>query len=391
MRIAHVIDYFQPKMGYQETFLAREHARLGHDVYVVTSDRYSPIAYSGEAAKETLGNRIVGTGLLTEEGIKVWRLKTLFELPPIIWVSGVANKVQELNPDLVIVHGIANFSAIRIARLKKRVGNFKLIYDDHMTFAASRSKIRFLYSLFRYFFSPQIQQAADVLVAVADVCKRFMHKRYGIPIESIVTIPLGADDEIFRFDAVAREETRSQLSLNEDDIVFIYAGKIVPAKGPHILVEAGMQLIDRNENLKIVLLGNGPPSYIEGMKQKIQGANQEDRFIWHDAVSNKKLPKFYSAADVAVWPREASLSMMEAMACGLPIIISDTSEVGERAGYNNGLTYHGEDASDLAQQMQKLLGSKLRGEMGSNGRELIENELSWKIISRQFIESVYPR
>lgn len=364
--------------------MPREQAKLGHEVYMVTSDRYSPLVYT--ANRDLLKKRIKGFGFFEEEGIKVWRLKTLFELPHAIWIRGLEKKIQELKPDIVIVHGIVNFYALRIARLKKKLGNFKLIYDDHMTFAASRSKMRILYSLFKRTLSQLIQESADALVGVSHASKMFMHKKYGIPLGRITVVPLGADDELFKFDALARKDIRSKLSLNENDAVFIYAGKIVPVKGPHLLVEAALKLMKRHNNLKVILVGNGPQSYIDKMKLTIQSEGLEDKFIWHEVVPNKELHKFYSAADVAVWPREASLSMMEAMACGLPIIISDRAEVTERVKHNNGLTYCGDDASSLAQQMEKLLDPKLIEQMGQNGKKLIEERLSWRIISKQFIE-----
>lgn len=386
MKIVHIQDYFQPQLGYQETFLPREQSDLGHDVYMLTSDRYKPSLYL--ANQKLLGQRVIGSGFFIEEGIKVWRLKTLFEIPHAIWVRGLEKKIQELGPDIVVVHGIANFFAIRIAHLKKEKPSFKLIYDDHMAFVASRSVLRSLYPVFRYAFSPLIQQAADALVGVSDTSKMFMHKKYGMPLDRITTIPLGADDELFRFDAAARKEIRNSLSLGEGDVAFIYAGKIIPVKGPHLLVEAAVQLMRDHHNVKVALVGNGPEDYVERMKEEIRCANLEDRFIWHDAVLNRDLYKFYSASDVAVWPRECSLSMLEAMACGLPVIISDSSEATERLEYNNGLTYRGDDACDLARQAEKLLDAELRKEMGSNGRELIEEKLNWRTIARQFIELV---
>ncbi len=126
MKIVHVIDYFQPKLGYQETFLAREHAALGHDVCVVTSDRYNRGLYIGDTATSVLGQRIQKAGFFTEEGMKVWRLKTVFELPNIIWVSGLEKKIRELKPDLVIMHGITNLLAVRIARLKRAITDVQL-------------------------------------------------------------------------------------------------------------------------------------------------------------------------------------------------------------------------------------------------------------------------
>jgi glycosyltransferase involved in cell wall biosynthesis len=386
MKIVHVIDYFQPQLGYQETFLPREQSRLGHEVYMVTSDRYQPLIYSEN--KKVLGPRIKGAGFFVEEGIQVWRLKTLFEVPHAIWVRGLESKIRELAPDVVIVHGIVNLSALRIARLKKRLRNVKLIYDDHMAFVASRSKLRVLYPLFERTFSPQIQKSADALVGVSHTSKLFMHEKYGMPLERIAVIPLGADAELFRFDAAARGEMRSQLGLNEADTVFIYVGKLVPAKGPHLLVDAAIRLAGGHGDLKVLLLGGGQQSYIEEMRQNVRAAAVEDRFIWHDAVSNKELYRFYSAADVAVWPREASLSMMEAMACGLPIIISSSSEVTDRVESDNGLTYSSDDSADLARQMEKLLDPKLRREMGANGRKFVEEKLNWTAIAKQFLDLV---
>ena len=120
--------------------MAREHAKMGHEVLVVTSDRYDPLLFP--ANKGVLGSRIKGAGFFVEEGINVWRLKTLFEIPFEIWMRGLEKKIQELEPDLVIVHRIVKFESIRIARLKKRLGNFKLIYDDHMSFDNSSSILR---------------------------------------------------------------------------------------------------------------------------------------------------------------------------------------------------------------------------------------------------------
>ena len=385
MRIIHIIDYLQPKLGYQETFLAREHAKAGHEVYVVTSDRYSPSIY--EANKELLDGRIVGAGLFEEEGIRLWRLRTLFEIPRAIWIRGLEDKIQELRPDIVVVHAIVTFGAIRVARLKKKLGGFKLIYDDHMTFDNSTSVLRVLYPLFRWNYSHLIQETADAFVGVADASREFMIKRYGIPPERITVIPLGADHELFRFDEAARQQIRSQFSLNQNDVVFVYSGKIVPQKSLNILIEA-VKLMKSYNNLRVLLVGDGPSTYVEKMKLAIRDAVLVDKFIWHNAVPNRELYRFYSAADVGVWPRGASIGQREAMACGLPIIISEDSMVTDLVSYGNGLICQEDKPQDLARQMEKLLNSELRRQMGHKSRKLVEEKLSWRIIAGQFVELV---
>ncbi len=135
-------------------------------------------------------------------------------------------------------------------------------------------------------------------------------------------------------------------------------------------------------------MGSGAQSYSEELKQDIRTRKLEGKFAWHEAVPNEQLYKFYSAADAAVWPYGASIGMREAMACGLPIIIGKDSQVTELVGYSNGFLYREDDASDLAQQLEKLLNPELRREMGRNSRKVVEDSLNWKIIAEQFVELV---
>ena len=388
MKIVHVIDYFQPKLGYQETFLAREHARLGHDVCVVTSDRYNPIVYPGGIGRAVMGNRLVGVGYFIEEGINVWRLKTLFELPHAIWSLGLERKIAKLSPDIVINHGIPNFFAVRIARLKSRKGGFKLIYDDHMQFQASRSIMRMFYPLFRWSCSSLIQKEANALVAILPETKEFMHRRYGIPQERITMIPLGVDEELFRLDVKARKQVRRDMALKEEDIVFIYTGKLIPEKGLHLLIQAVANLIEKHKNIRLLMVGSGSPSYIEELKRDIATRNLRDVFTWQESVPNEELYRFYSAADAGVWPLGPSIGMREALACNLPIVISEGSGVTELVAYDNGFTYTEGDIPQLTGCLARLLNRESRKEMGLRSRQLVEDRFSWKTIAKEFLSLV---
>ncbi len=138
-------------------------------------------------------------------------------------------------------------------------------------------------------------------------------------------------------------------------------------------------------NIKVLLVGKGNSAYEEGLKSKIKSGDLGERFIWHEPVPNSELYRFYSAADVAVWPRAASIGQREAIACGLPLIISDDSLVTDLVGHNNGFVFKEGDAEHLAEVMQKLLEPGLRREMSINGRRFAEEYLSWGVIARQFM------
>jgi len=390
MRIVHVIDYFHSMLGYQEVFLAKEQVKAGHDVHVITSDRYHSSIYSGGIAA-LIGKRIKGAGSFIEEGIQVWRLKTRFEFPNIIWVAGLEGKIREIKPDMIIVHGITNFSAVRIARMKNRTGGFKLVYDDHAIPDNTTGKMRVLYPLFRWTLSYSIQKAADALVAILPETREFMHRKYGIPLERIDVIPLGADIALFRFDAAARCEIRKELAMGDDDTVFIYASKFIPSRQIPVFIDAVGKIADKYKNITVLMIGSGDESYIDELKQQIQSKGLEGRFKWLDLIPNDQLYKYYSAADISVWPFGASIGMREAMACCLPIIIGENSRVTELVERDNGLLFREGDSSDLALQMEKLLDPELRRKMGQKGRELVEEKFSWEVIAGQFIEAASMR
>jgi glycosyltransferase involved in cell wall biosynthesis len=386
MRIIHVINNFNPVLGYQETFLAREQAKLGHEVCVITSDLHFRPDYQ---ANKTLFQTKLCPGFYVEEGINVWRLKTLFELPYNAWLSGLERKIQALKPDIVHVHMVCTLNAVRVAMLKGKKKNFKLVIDDHMSPDGSLSNLRMLYPFFRYTFSKIIQKNADALVGVAPICKTYMHEIYGFPLEQILVIPLGADPNLFVFDPEARKQIRNEFSISEQEVVFIYAGKITPRKGPHILIKAATKLAQKHDNIRVILVGGmGSNTYVENVRWLISKGNMTDKVILHNAVPNKELYKYYSASDVAIWPRESSLSVFDANACGLPVIVSDTTEAPERVSNSNGLMYHGNDPIDLAKKMEKLIDPELREKMGKNGRIITEGKYNWAIIAKQFIDIV---
>lgn len=387
MKIVHVVDYFEPQVGYQESFLTKEQIKLGHDVYVVTSDRCSPgIAKMGIGG----GKAAKRNGFFVEEGIKIWRLKVLFEVYRELWMIGLGDKIQELKPDVVHVAGATTLTAIRVARLRKKFPNTKFIFTDTMSSAGGsfrRLRTDVMYPIFRYTFSGLVRKAADVLVAGSDDTKSLMSRKCGFPPERIEVISLGADDTIFRYSPEARDEVRANLGIDNGRIVFIYTGKIVPSKGVHLLIEATKSLTKKYGNVTVLLVGAGPPAYINEMKEKIKSAGLEENFIWHETVPNKELYKFYSAANIAVWPCSVTIGTLEAMACGLPVIVSNIPAATERVQYNNGLVCNNGSISELPEQMEKLIVDReLRINMGRNGRKAIEENLNWRSIAKRYLE-----
>ena len=78
MKIVHIQPYYQPGFGYQENCLPAEQARLGHEVAILTSTRYSPVRDYDAKWGNVLGERkSARPGVSWDNGVKVVRLPVL--------------------------------------------------------------------------------------------------------------------------------------------------------------------------------------------------------------------------------------------------------------------------------------------------------------------------
>lgn len=187
MKIVHVIDYFQPKLGYQETFLIKEQMKAGHDVSVITSDRYFPFSDYNNSVQAILGDRILKPGRYIEEGITVYRLPIYFEIYARAALKNLGKRVIELKPDAIHGHNSSTLIAVQLARLKRKLG-CTLLIDDHMLYSVIQQNLiikRIFYFLFRVLFSKTLRKYTDHFIAVTNETRRLMHQYYGIPKERI--------------------------------------------------------------------------------------------------------------------------------------------------------------------------------------------------------------
>ena len=212
-RILHIIDHIYPVLGYQETHLAKAHSN-GNQTLVITSDRYSK--YIFDSNKPLLKKRIAGTGIFQEYGIDLLRLPIRLDIDFLNspWLVGLENAVQNFKPDIIIAHGFVNLTSIRLALLKRRLPHTRFIFDDHMTFNATRGTwTKLLYIFFGIFLTPIFLKSANEIIAVTPETKEFMHQKYRIPEAKIRIVSLGIDLDNFYYDPNIRQVIRKQFSI----------------------------------------------------------------------------------------------------------------------------------------------------------------------------------
>ena len=181
---------------------------------------------------------------------------------------------------------------------------------------------------------------------------------------------------------------RNNFAFKEDHIIIVYSGKITKNKGLHIMINALSPIIKEKKNVKFLLIGEGESNYINYLKELSTKLNIQNNILFNPWVHRTALPSLYSACDIAVWPGDISISIIEAMSMELPVIIKNHPLTRYLVENNNGFMYPYGDVITLNRYLNILIKNKeLRKKMGRNGRLLVEEKLNWNKITLEYLES----
>ncbi|MBI4789826.1 MAG: glycosyltransferase family 4 protein [Chloroflexi bacterium] len=205
---------------------------------------------------------------------------------------------------------------------------------------------------FRWAVRLAARTAARIIVPSASTCND-LHVRLGVPREKIAVIPLAADERFAPQPSAEIARVREKYALPSDYCLYVGINK--PHKNLATLI-AAWQRVERKGAL--VIAGAWDARYAEEQEQAggqgSKGAG-EIRFI-HD-VGDKDLPALYAGAACFVMPSFCEgfgLTPLEAMACGAPVIASNTSSLPEVVG-DAALLFDPRDANALAALLTRVL------------------------------------
>ena len=213
---------------------------------------------------------------------------------------------------------------------------------------------------------------ADRIIAVSQAVADFL-VREGYPASRIRMVHHGIADLAARLPAGAREATRRSLGLAADEPCLLMAARIVPAKGHDTALRALARLTDQPWTL--LMAGDhhgdlGPQT--QALAQEL-GLAGRVRFLG----LREDVPALMAASDVLLAPsrREAlSLTLLEASACGLPIVATRVGGIGEVVEEGaSGFLVAPDDPPALAAAIAPLLAdAALRARCGARARQRFE-------------------
>ena len=172
----------------------------------------------------------------------------------------------------------------------------------------------------------------DKIIVNSETTKKDLIMHLGVPEERISVTLLGRDERFVPIDDTSRNQiVREKYCLPESYLLF--AGTLEPRKNISRLLEAFAQGRAR-EVLKLVITGKKGWLY-EEIFETVKRLNLEERVMFTGFVDDDDLPCVYSMARVFVYPslyEGFGLPVLEAMACGAPVITSNVSSMREVAG-----------------------------------------------------------
>jgi glycosyltransferase involved in cell wall biosynthesis len=220
---------------------------------------------------------------------------------------------------------------------------------------------------------------ADGVIAVSDALKRRMVE-LGVESEKIATIRNGVDRAVFY--PRDRMEARRKLGLDPKSRVIVTASALVPLKGIDRLVDA-MALL-RDVSAKLYVIGEGTER--AALETRIARHGLADRVLLVGSRPQSELAEWHSAADLFCLAshREGCPNVViEAMACGLPVVAADVGGVGELVSKPDyGRVVSAPTAENFAAEIEAALGGKWdRDEIAKSGCARSWSEVAEEVMS----------
>lgn len=228
---------------------------------------------------------------------------------------------------------------------------------------------------------------ADLILTISENSRKEIVEFMDVPHDKIRIVYPAADIDIF----YSREETHTKNILknkyNLDSDYILYLGALEPRKNITTLINAFKIVSERNRYINLVI--SGPRGWLyEDIFKLVKDLNIEDRVIFTGYVAEEDKPAIYAGALAFVFPsfyEGFGIPPLEAMACGTPVIVSNTSSLPEVVG-DAGILINPMDIESLAFEIDRLINDQaLRKNYIEKGLERAEN-FSWDDSAKKVVD-----
>lgn len=361
MKILHVLDHYKPHFSgyvFRTSYILRYQRKLGLEPVVITSPKHGIASEPIEKIDNTLVYRTLQNGFGNIPFIRETRLMNSLQ-------KRIEEVIREQRPDIIHAHS-PSLNGIPAVRAGKMFG-IPVVYEvralwedaavDHGTFHESSLKYRI-----SKFMETNLFKQADAIFTICEGLKNEIVSR-GLPDKKITIIPNCVDTGLFcscNYD----EEIANGYNL-QGKKVFGFIGSFYNYEGIDLLIDAYQKIFQQKNDVKLILVGDGPEK--NALFTKVVHLGLQDHVIFTGKVPHEQIKRFYSIIDVLVYPRKSirltelvtPLKPLEAMAMGKIVVGSDVGGIRELVTHNkDGFLFKAEDVGELAKLLNELTVNK---------------------------------
>jgi len=385
MKILQVTNFFKPswesggpaKVAYE---ISKKLVERGHDVTVYTTDGFK---WRLNVEK----NKPVDV-----DGIKTYYFRNVSSylarervFPTPYYVPIVARK-KIMNFDVIHIHE-GNTLGVVVHYYAKKYG-VPYILQAHGNLAhkinGERSAVGRIWDAF--FEQRTLRDASKVIALTKTEAEQY--KKMDVDKDKIEIVPNGIN--LSEYDNLPkRGEFRRKYSIEDDEKIVLYVGRLNKTKGIDLLIKAFADVFKRLKDVELVLVGPDD-GYQSVLEEQVQELKVDNKVIFTGFVSNDEKMAAFVDSDVFVTPSFSGfpVTFLEACACGMPIITTNKGDeldwINDKIGYV--VEY---DKDQLRDVMIKILSDEtLKKNFEEKGKNLVGGAFSWDKIVEQ-VENVY--
>jgi teichuronic acid biosynthesis glycosyltransferase TuaC len=261
-------------------------------------------------------------------------------------------RVRAFKPDIILAYWVYpdGFAATRVARalgIPCVVG--ALGSDIH-----GRDRLNTM--LTRYTIAK-----ADALITVSEAMRRAaIHEYHAMP-SRVHTIVNGFNSSVFA--PADRMQARLRLGLNSDAQIVIFVGRFIAAKGLRELISAARQIASSNDRFRLALIGDGVMK--AELLKLIETAGLGEKVHLPGGLAPTEVAQWINASDVLTlpsWSEGYPNVVVEAAACGRPVVATDVGGTREIVRAGNGILIPPKDVTALVAALELALNRKWNNE-----------------------------
>ncbi len=303
----------------------------------------------------------IGRFTNSENTYMIYYKKTLFDF------------LNKAKPDFIVCNLWQKFSTIQIANYCSK-NKINFILQEEMKRLPKGLVGRFYIKLLYFLLGEKTIQKTKMVLPWTESAFDFWKKR--LPLNKLELLPAGIDTSLF---VPLKKKKNKKLNI-------LCVARFIECKWHVGLLQTCFLLKKEGHEFMLHLVGKGP---LREEMMKFASNLGLTNIEWTESVPYEKMPSLYSKSDLLVLPssNEAiGMVVPEAMACGLPVVVSDACGATTYVKNNeNGFIFRAHNIEDLAQKISYFFNEKQRLLFGKRAAKHIKTFYDNKVIGKKFI------